>query len=46
MLHNADGVGGSNFPGEKCYEDVGFNIISVTRGWVGSNFQKKALRNT
>ena len=38
VLRNADGGGVSDFP-EK----------SVTRGWVGdwgSNFQKKALRNT
>ena len=32
--------GGINFSGEKCYEGVMFNVISV------SNFQKKTLRNT
>ena len=43
-LRNA--VGGVRFSGKKRYEGVRFNVISVTRGWVGSNFQKKALRNT
>ena len=33
MLRNADGVGGVTFLGEKPY--VWFNVISVTRGWVG-----------
>ena len=27
--------GGVSFPGKKCYEGVRFNVISVTRGWVG-----------
>ena len=27
--------GGVNFSGEKRYEGVRFNVISVTRGWVG-----------
>ena len=40
------GVGVSDFLGKKRYEGVRGNVISVTRGWVGSNFQKKALRNT
>ena len=48
MLRNADEVGGvSHFPGEKRYKGVRFNVISVTRGWVGVQFpEKKALRNT
>ena len=29
------GVGGVNFFGKKHYEGVWFNVISVTRGWVG-----------
>ena len=36
VLRNADGGGGGvNFSGEKHYEGVMFNVISVTRGWVG-----------
>ena len=36
MLRNADGGGGSvKFSGKNHYEGVRFNIISVTRGWVG-----------
>ena len=34
VLRNADG-GGVNFSEEKRYEGVRFNVISVTRGWVG-----------
>ena len=41
MLRNAGGGGGINFSGKKRYEGVSFNVISVTRGWVGSNFQEK-----
>ena len=41
MLRNA--VGGVSFPGKKRYEGVWFNVISVTRGWVGSNFQEKSI---
>ena len=33
MLRNA--VGGDTFPGKLRYKDVWFNVISVTRGWVG-----------
>ena len=33
MLPNA--VRGVSFPGKKRYEDVQFNVISITRGWVG-----------
>ena len=32
------GVGVSVFPEKKRYEDVGFNVISVTRGWLGVKF--------
>ena len=35
MLRNADGGGGCvTFSGEKRYEGVGYNIITVTREWV------------
>ena len=40
------GVGGINFSGKKHYEGVRFNVISVTRGWMGVQFPKNALRNT
>ncbi len=48
MLHNADGGGeGVKFSGKKCYEGARFNVISVTREWVGVQFpEKKVLRNT
>ena len=32
---------GVSFPGKKCYEGVRFNVISVTRGWVGVKFPGK-----
>ena len=35
------GVGGVWFSGKKCYEGVMFNVISVTRGWVGVQFSEK-----
>ena len=36
MLRNADGGGGVvKLSGKKRYEGVRFNVISVTRGWVG-----------
>ena len=35
------GGGGVTFPGKKRYEDVRFNVISVTRGWVGVKFPGK-----
>ena len=35
------GVGGVNFYGKKHYEGVRFNVISVTRGWVGVHFPGK-----
>ena len=42
------GVGVVSFPGKKRYKCVRFNVISITRGWVGGvKFpEKKALRNT
>ena len=47
MLRNADGGGGVKFSRKKHYEGVRFNVICVTRGWVGVQFpEKKALRNT
>ena len=40
------GVGGGvSFHGKKRYEDVRFNVISVTRGWVGVKFPGKSVRN-
>ena len=41
MLRNAVGGGGVSFPGKKRYEGVRFNVISVTRGWVGFTFPGK-----
>ena len=42
MLRNAvGGVGVVSFPGKKRYEDVAFNVFSVTRGWVGVRFPGK-----
>ena len=42
MLRNADGDGGgSDFLEKKRYERVMFNVISVTRGWVGVQFPEK-----
>ena len=35
------GVGVSNFPEKKRYEGVRFNVISVTRRWVGVQFPGK-----
>ena len=44
MLRNADGDGGCvKFTGKKCYEGVRFNVISITRGGRGSNFQEKSV---
>ena len=39
MLLNAIG-GVSNFQ-KKHYEGLWFNVISIARGWVGVNFEKK-----
>ena len=35
------GVGGVTFSGKKHYEGVRYNVISVTRGWVGVKFPGK-----
>ena len=44
MLCNAVGVGrGVSFPRKKCYEGVRFNVISLTRGWVGVKFPGKSV---
>ena len=43
MVRNADGGGVSNFL-KKQYEGVWFNVISVTKGWVGSTFQEKWVK--
>ena len=46
MLCNADGVEGVvTFYGKKRYECVRFNVISVTRGWVGVQFQEEKKRH-
>ena len=37
------GVGGVNFSRKTRYEGVRFNVISITRGWVGSNFPEKSI---
>ena len=39
------GVGGVSFHGKKRYEDVRFNVISVTRGW-GVKFPGKKCTRT
>ena len=44
VLRNADGDGGGcQIFREKRYEGVRFNVISVTRGWVGYNFETKSV---
>ena len=44
MLCNADGGGGGGLIfWKKRYEGVMFNVISVTRGGWGSNFQKNSV---
>ena len=44
MLRNIVGGGRvSDFPEKKRYEDVRFNVISVTRGWVGVKFPEKSI---
>ena len=35
-----------NFSEKKRYKDVRFNVVRITRGWVGVQFPEKALRNT
>ena len=34
-------MGGVSFPGKKHYEGVRFNVISITRGWMGVKFPGK-----
>ena len=34
-------MGDVRFPGKKPYEGVPFNVIGVSRGWVGVNFPGK-----
>ena len=49
MLRNAGGWGVHFFSRKKHYEGVWFNVISVTRRWVGGGgpiSKKKTLRNT
>ena len=42
MLRNADGWGGgSHFPEKARYEGVRFDVIRVTRRWVGVQFPEK-----
>ena len=41
VLRNGDGGGGVRFSGKKRYEGVRFNVICVTRGWVGVQFPAK-----
>ena len=41
MLRNAVEVGVSAFPEKKHYKGVRFNVISITRGWVGVKFPGK-----
>ena len=42
MLCNAGG--GVRFSGKKHYEGVRFNVISITRGWVGVQFPDEKKR--
>ena len=37
------GAGGLRFSGKKHYEGVRFNVISVTRGWVGVKYPGKSV---
>ena len=47
VLRNTMGGGGVSFRGEKCYEGVRFNVISLNEGVGGGQIPwKKALRNT
>ena len=44
MLRNADGGGeGVNLTEKNHYEGVRFNVIRVTRGWVGVRFPEKSV---
>ena len=47
MLHNALVGMRGNISLKKRYEDVSFNVVSVTRGCVGFKFpEKNTFRNT
>ena len=41
LLYNADEGGGVQFFGEKCYEGVRFNVITVTTG--GGPISRKCI---
>ena len=41
VLRNTVGGVGVGFPGKKRYEGVQFNVITITRGWVGVKFTVK-----
>ena len=41
VLRNAVGVGGVSFSEKKRYEGAKFNVISITRRWVGVKFPGK-----
>ena len=41
VLRNSDGGGGVQFYRKKHYEGVRFNVIGITRGWVGVQFPEK-----
>ena len=43
MFHNAVVSGVFKFPGKKSYEGELFNIISITRRWVGVKFPVKSV---
>ena len=42
-LRNTVGGGGVSFHGKRRYEGVWFNVISVTDGEWGSNFQEESV---
>ena len=43
VLCNKVGGGGVSFPENKHYEGVRFNVISVTKEWVGVKFPGKSV---
>ena len=43
LRHAVGGGRVSDFPEKKRYEDVPFNVIRVTRGWVGVKFPGKSV---
>ena len=48
MLRNAEGMGAGQISLKKRinFKDVWFNVISVTRGWVGVEFAEKSAKLT